>query len=71
MSSKIRLAAEAGAITFQGPTPDYVARLDYSMMISLGIAPSIRAAADRWGVSFGIARRLIEEAKAITITVEV
>lgn len=70
---KVKLAAEAGAmpsrIRTEGPLPDYVARLDYAMMAALGVAPSINEAGERWGVSFAVARRLIDEGKRLTVLI--
>lgn len=71
MVNKVQLAAEAGGVPVTWPetgAPEYVARLDFAMLRALGIAPSIREAADRWRVSFGVARRLISEAEGIVVS---
>ena len=69
MIDKVKLAAEAGGMppNWKKGAPEYVARLDYAMMKVLGIEPSIRDAATRWGVTFPVARRLINESKQIRI----
>lgn len=74
MVNKVQLAAEAGGVPVTWPetgAPEYVARLDFAMMRALGIPPSISEAAERWRVTIGVARRLIREAEAITVTLQI
>lgn len=73
MVNRVQLAAEAGGVPVTWPetgAPEYVARLDFAMMRALGIPPSIREASERWRLSMGVARRLIQEAEAITVTLQ-
>lgn len=73
---KVKLAKEAGELPGElkrlsghSRVPAYLARLDYALMDALGVAPSINAASARWGVSFGVARRIIDEVKILTVAI--
>jgi hypothetical protein len=69
-TTTVKVLSELLKLSHPAPPPEIVARLEWAALKSVGQAPTIEEAAAHWHYTFKVARRVIDEAKQIHVSLE-